>query len=194
MANGERKLDRRTLYTINTIKDSFLKLIQKMPFSKITVTNLCQAADISRSTFYLHFESINDVLNAVLDDAIMAASPADLATDAMGIDYLKDNESLIPTCQRVGANSKYRQLLLDPDLSEYIVGRIMVHERDRVIPLIQQKTGLSKKDAETLFLYNLHGSFAVNRANRFQKNEAWNHDVQLLNSFTLNGYNALKSK
>ena len=194
MANGERKQDRRTLYTINTIKDSFLKLIQKMPFSKITVTNLCQAADISRSTFYLHFESINDVLNAVLDDAIMAASPVDLATDAMGIDYLNDNESLIPTCQLVGANSKYRQLLLDPDLSEYIVGRIMVHERDRVIPLIQQKTGLSKKDAETLFLYNLHGSFAVNRANRFQKNEAWNHDVQLLNSFTLNGYNALKSK
>lgn len=52
MANGERKQDRRTLYTINTIKDSFLKLIQEMPFSKITVTNLCQAADISRSTFY----------------------------------------------------------------------------------------------------------------------------------------------
>ncbi len=25
MANGERKQDRRTLYTINTIKDSFLK-------------------------------------------------------------------------------------------------------------------------------------------------------------------------
>lgn len=34
MANGERKQDRRTLYTINTIKDSFLKLIQKMPFPK----------------------------------------------------------------------------------------------------------------------------------------------------------------
>ena len=81
---------------------------------------------------------------------------------------------------------------MDPDLTEYIVGRIMVHERGRVIPAIQKKTGLSKEDAETLFLYTLHGSFAVNRANHFRKNNQWYHDVQLLNKFTLNGYRALQ--
>ena len=192
LVNKVKKQDRRTIYTINVIKDSFLDLIQKTSYPKITIKKICQTADISRSTFYLHFNSINTVLNSVLDDAIMTTSPDYFKINDFSIDYLKENESLIPACQRVGSNVKYRKLLLDPDLTEYIVGRIMVHERDRVVPAIQKKTGLSKADAETLFLYTLHGSFAVNRANHFRKNDQWYHDVQLLNKFTLSGYQALK--
>lgn len=192
MVNGQRRQDRRTVYTVNVIKDSFLELIQDNPYSKITIKKICQTAEISRSTFYLHFDSINDVLNAVLDDAIMTTSTDYFSINDFSVDYLKENESLIPACQRVGSSAKYRKLLLDPDLTEYIVGRIMVHERDRVVSAIQKKTGLFKEDAETLFLYTLHGSFAVNRANHFWKNDQWYHDVQLLNKFTLNGYRALK--
>lgn len=192
LVNGQRRQDRRTVYTVNVIKDSFLELIQDNPYSKITIKKICQTAEISRSTFYLHFDSINDVLNAVLDDAIMTTSTDYFSINDFSVDYLKENESLIPACQRVGSSAKYRKLLLDPDLTEYIVGRIMVHERDRVVSAIQKKTGLFKEDAETLFLYTLHGSFAVNRANHFWKNDQWYHDVQLLNKFTLNGYRALK--
>lgn len=189
-----RKTDRRTTYTINLIKNCFLELIQQMPYSQITVTKLCRAAELSRSTFYLHFNTITDVLNAVLDDALLTLPENNFAGDQhdFSIDYLKKNESLIPACQRVGSSSKYRKLLLDPDLSEYIVGRIMVHERDKVIPSIKRKTGLSTQDAETLFLYILHGSFAVNRANHFNKNDEWYHQVQLLNRFTTGGYQSLK--
>ncbi|MDN7031994.1 TetR/AcrR family transcriptional regulator [Pediococcus pentosaceus] len=190
MKNSNR-IDRRTIYTVNVIKDSFLELIQDKPYSKISIKEICKVADISRSTFYLHFKSINDVLNAILDDAIKMTSPDYLKISNFSIDYLKENESLIPACQRVGSSEKYRKLLLDPELTEYIVGRIMIRERNRVVPAIQEKTGLSKEDAETLFLYTLHGSFAVNRANQFRKNNKWYHDVQLINNFTLNGYNAL---
>lgn len=190
MKNSNR-IDRRTIYTVNVIKDSFLELIQDKPYSKISIKEICKVADISRSTFYLHFKSINDVLNAILDNAIKMTSPDYLKISNFSIDYLKENESLIPACQRVGSSEKYRKLLLDPELTEYIVGRIMIRERNRVVPAIQEKTGLSKEDAETLFLYTLHGSFAVNRANQFRKNNKWYHDVQLINNFTLNGYNAL---
>lgn len=190
MKNSNR-IDRRTIYTVNVIKDSFLELIQDKPYSKISIKEICKVADISRSTFYLHFKSINDVLNAILDDAIKMTSPDYLKISNFSIDYLKENESLIPACQRVGSSEKYRKLLLDPELTEYIVGRIMIRERNRVVPAIQEKTGLSKEDAETLFLYTLHGSFAVNRANQFRRNNKWYHDVQLINNFTLNGYNAL---
>ncbi|MDN7047908.1 TetR/AcrR family transcriptional regulator [Lactiplantibacillus plantarum] len=190
MKNSNR-IDRRTIYTVNVIKDSFLELIQDKPYSKISIKEICKVADISRSTFYLHFKSINDVLNAILDDAIKMTSPDYLKISNFSIDYLKENESLIPACQRVGSSEKYRKLLLDPELTEYIVGRIMIRERNRVVPAIQEKTGLSKEDAETLFLYTLHGSFAVNRANQFRKNNKWYHDVQIINDFTLNGYNAL---
>ena len=42
------KLDRRTIYTVNTIKDSFLELINQEHYSQINVAKLCRHADINR--------------------------------------------------------------------------------------------------------------------------------------------------
>lgn len=191
----QKKMDRRTYYTLQVIKDSFLKLIKKTSYSKITVAELCRTAEITRSTFYLHYNTITDVLNEVLDDALLLTQESEIPgfeNNRFDFDYLKNNESLIPACQRIGDSDKYQELLMDPDLSEYIVGRIMVHERDRLIPSLMEKTGLSEKDAETLSIYMIHGSFAVNRANKFIKNEKWSHDVQMLNHFIQAGYENLK--
>lgn len=193
----KEKTDRRTLYTINIIKDTFLQLLQTQPYLKITVSELCRKADITRSTFYLHFNSINDVLNRVLDDALLLTqnvNPISIPDSNFSFDYLNENESLIPACQRIGDSSKYQKLLMDPDLSEYIIGRIMKHERDNIILLLTKKIGLSQEDAETLFCYIIHGSFAVNHAHHFVKDEKWFHDVKLLNKFVKAGYLSLKKQ
>lgn len=194
MANKARKTDHRTLYTLKVIKDAFLKLINKEAYAQITVTQLCREADLTRSTFYLHYNSITDVLNEVLDDALLLTKTPkkSLTTDNYSFDYLSKNESLLPACQRIGDSDKYQRLLMDPDLSEYIIGRIMAHERRRVIPSLMKETGCSRADAETLFLYTIHGSFAVNRAHHFVKDQKWSRDVELLNRFTKAGYQFLK--
>ena len=123
-ASKKRKTDRRTLYTICIIKDTFLKLFKKECYNKVTITQICKEADKTRSTFYLHFNSITDVLNEVLDDALSLAEDTGIGSQIDGscsINYLKQNESLIPACQRVGNSEKYQRFLMDPDLSEYII-------------------------------------------------------------------------
>ncbi|WP_278556416.1 TetR/AcrR family transcriptional regulator [Limosilactobacillus vaginalis] len=190
-----RKTDRRTQYTINIVKEAFLELINDHPYSQITVTQVCRQAEITRSTFYLHFNNLTDVLNVVLDDALMISknSAESLPNiSELSIDCLKQNESLLPTCQRIASATKYRALLMDPDLSEYIIGRIASHERGRMIPLIQQRTGLNSQDAETLFNYTLHGSFAINKRHHFIKDDEWYHEVELLNRFINAGYRTFK--
>lgn len=190
-----RKIDRRTQYTINIVKEAFLELINDHPYSQITVTQVCRQAEITRSTFYLHFNNLTDVLNVVLDDALMISknSAESLPNiSELSIDCLKQNESLLPTCQRIASATKYRALLMDPDLSEYIIGRIASHERSKMIPLIQQRTGLNSQDAETLFNYTLHGSFAINKRHHFIKDDEWYHEVELLNRFINAGYQSFK--
>lgn len=66
-----RKTDRRTLYTIRVIKDAFIKLVNQESYAKVTIAQICREADITRSTFYLHFNSITEVLNQVLDDTLV---------------------------------------------------------------------------------------------------------------------------
>src|SRR5699024_10274629 len=139
-----RKTDRRTLYTIRVIKDTFIKLVKEKSYSKVTITQICREADITRSTFYLHFTSITDVLNAVLNDVLFLVQESATGLDTedhYSFDYLNKNESLVPACQRIGDSDKYQSLLMDPDLSEYILGRIVAHERGKVLPLIIKKTG-----------------------------------------------------
>lgn len=190
----ERKTDRRTLFTINLIKNAFLALINQAPYNQMTVTKLCKEAEITRSTFYLHFNNLNDVLDEILKDIFRFDESQQVISDHdnVTVDMLKSNESLLPACQRVGSSSKYQQLLMDPSLSEYIIGKIIQKERGRVVPSIQRRTGLSEKDAELLFNYSIHGSFAINKRHKFIKDEEWYHELQLLNQFSTAGYKAIK--
>lgn len=192
-----RKPDRRTIYTINIIKDSFLELIKHEPYNQLNVAKLCREAKITRSTFYLHFDNLTDVLNSVLDDALLfkdETNPSDnIDPSNLSIDLLRENESMLPACQRIADSSKYRKLLMDSNLSDYIIGRIVAHEKSRMVPSIQKRTGLSESDAELLFIYSIHGSFAINKRHHFVKNDSWYHELQLLNKFTGAGYNSLKN-
>ncbi len=42
--------------------DSYYELLQEMPMERITVKALCERADLNRSTFYLHYETLDDLL------------------------------------------------------------------------------------------------------------------------------------
>ena len=41
---------------------AFMALLEKKDFAHITVKELCETAGVNRSTFYLHYETVNDLL------------------------------------------------------------------------------------------------------------------------------------
>ena len=51
----------KTEATKQKIQETFFSLSQTMPMKKITVSKLCQACQISRSTFYLHYDNVDDL-------------------------------------------------------------------------------------------------------------------------------------
>ena len=59
--------DKRAQRTEHAIQAAFEHLIATMPLSEITVTRLTQEADINRKTFYLHYNSIEDLLDGQVD-------------------------------------------------------------------------------------------------------------------------------
>ena len=68
MSEKTRKQDRRTRYTRQVIKDTFLELLKQKSFTKITVTEICKDAEINRGTFYLHYYDTHDVLSDIFND------------------------------------------------------------------------------------------------------------------------------
>ncbi len=46
---------------------AFLELLEKKDFAFITVKEICERAGVNRSTFYLHYETIGDLLEESVD-------------------------------------------------------------------------------------------------------------------------------
>lgn len=59
------KIDRRVKYTTSALKESLIRLLHTHPISKISVKQLCQEADVNRSTFYAHFSDPYEVLRGI---------------------------------------------------------------------------------------------------------------------------------
>ena len=62
--------------------EAFLAILEKKDFAYITVKEICEAAGVNRSTFYLHYETMADLLSEsaqYIIDRFMKAMPQDTA-------------------------------------------------------------------------------------------------------------------
>lgn len=67
--------DARVRYTKKVIRDAFLSLLREKNVKQITVTELCQLAEINRATFYKHYRDAYDLLEQI---------------EAAALDHLRD--------------------------------------------------------------------------------------------------------
>ncbi|MBQ1392522.1 MAG: TetR/AcrR family transcriptional regulator [Lachnospiraceae bacterium] len=66
----EEKTDRRVRKTKKQLRQGLAKLMEKKSINEITVKELVDEVDINRSTFYLHYTDIFDML-AKIEDELM---------------------------------------------------------------------------------------------------------------------------
>lgn len=64
------KMDIRTRYTKNIIKEVFCNLLKKNPLSRVTVTKICNNAEINRSTFYKYYTDPYDLMQQLEDETL----------------------------------------------------------------------------------------------------------------------------
>ena len=61
----EKKVDRRVIKTRSQLKKGLAALMKEKSVNQITVKELVEEVDINRSTFYLHFKDIQDLLREI---------------------------------------------------------------------------------------------------------------------------------
>ena len=66
------KSESKYFHTAVRFDKALLSLLEKKPLEYITIREICETAGVNRSTFYLHYENISDLLKEttayVLDD------------------------------------------------------------------------------------------------------------------------------
>lgn len=132
-------MDRRIVKTQSDIKKAFISLLDKKPIQKITISGLTDCANISRSTFYLHYHDIYDLWDQIESDVISELGllySQYIKEDDQGtniglfiertLTYIYLNQSIFKTLQNTEDN-----LLNSKKLINYFKKRILeeLHER-----------------------------------------------------------------
>lgn len=63
--------DRRVKYTKMVLKESLIELLQEKSIDKISIKEICEKADINRSTFYKHYADQYDLLQRIERDLLV---------------------------------------------------------------------------------------------------------------------------
>ena len=96
------KNNRRTLITKRILKESLLELMQENPISKISIKDICDLSEMSRSTFYLHyhnqFELLEDIEKEVLEKTFENLSKIDNPINTLEsieafLNYIKEHKT-----------------------------------------------------------------------------------------------------
>ena len=67
-----KRTDARVRYTQRILKESFLTLLEKKPTNKISVKEVCELAELNRSTFYAHYSDCFALMDSIKQELIDA--------------------------------------------------------------------------------------------------------------------------
>lgn len=70
--------NRRTKITRRMLNEGLMELLRDKPLSRITVKEICETADVNRSTYYAHFQNPFDQIQR-LEKELLADLEADMA-------------------------------------------------------------------------------------------------------------------
>jgi len=68
--NTEKKENRKSRYTKMVIRESLTELMKEKSILSVSVKDICDLADISRSTFYDHYKDQYDLLKQIEDETL----------------------------------------------------------------------------------------------------------------------------
>lgn len=94
-------VDRRVRKTQKHLRDALVELVLERGWDQISVTDVCDRADVGRSTFYVHFADLEDLLVSGFDDLHEALSAARVkASGSFGFvgplfEHAKENSRLM---------------------------------------------------------------------------------------------------
>lgn len=111
--NDAHKTDRRVLRTRRAIRDAFHELVVERGLDNVTISELARRADIDRKTFYLHYDSVYDLVNHEANELLGRALAAVEAT--------KSSEMSADTAPEVEIRAFFGEVnaILEEDLELY---------------------------------------------------------------------------
>ncbi len=146
--------------------EALLLLLEKKDYDYITIKEICEKAGVNRSTFYLHYESIDDLLMETME---LINNRFTLAFNNEVIDpkstnkkelFLIDDKYLIPYLNLIKEYKKIYKLIHN---KPHVFNNQKAYKElyKNLFEIILDKYGVSNDEKEYVFVYFSFGVLAI---------------------------------
>lgn len=186
--------NRRTQLTKRIIKEALIDLLKKEALVKITVSELCEEADINRSTFYSHYANVFEVVEEMEEEYVTEYMPFVKKLDMKN--YSFDKGVFIKFFESVEKNRDLLAVLLN---NTNFLNDVTLPIRENVKDLYRKFWGNVPREYEIYLdadaTYITFGFFAtVNRWLELGCKEDSSYLYDMLNSLTKESFDKLKAQ
>lgn len=155
-------MDRRQQKTRAAIFDAFSALLSEKPYSRITIQNIIDRANIGRSTFYAHFETKDDLLEEMcheLFDHIIDGVMNDNHTSDPHMAPGEPDPVFCHLLQHIQANTNHVRDLLTSESSDFFLRYFKASLSTLIANYLLKDHPLSTKVPKDFLLNHISGSF-----------------------------------
>lgn len=141
-----------TIQTKNKMADALKEIMKHKDFNKISIKDITEACDISRPTFYYHFQDIYELLEYTFNKELVSIFDSSENKDikerlSTVLAFVLDHKEI---CLSAYHNIGYEKL-------EHYLFPYTKKIMKSVIEEINQNIGASKEDTEFILRYHTHG-------------------------------------
>ena len=152
--------------TARKMDKAFLEILEKKDIEYITVKEICQQANVNRSTFYLHYENIGDLLEECIEYvneqflAYFKGKCIDLHQQTQEELILINSQYLFPYLTYIKENKRIFKTFLSKPITLNTVNTLEEMFK-HVIEPIMEKFQIPQKERKYRLVYYIHGLMAV---------------------------------
>ena len=154
--------DPRSAATKEKIINAYIQLLSETKPEYISALEICEIANIHRSTFYRHYESINDIEIDIEKTVLKTFS--DILDNTSLDDFINGRKTFLRTVSETIKNdlSFYTKVLLVNRRVGFIE-KIDATIRNKLKETLSEKTELSDDEIDYVFTFAVAGRIAVYR-------------------------------
>ncbi len=155
--------NRRVRYTKNSLKESLITLLKHKPLSRITVKELCEEAEINRTTFYRYYADPYDLLSQLSDEFLDGV--ANLLTVTSADEWSeRDFRTIEKYCQYYYDNRELYLVLINTGNVEVQDEALRRHTQEKLFESWEKKNiHLDEDDRQYALAYLTAGSNSIIR-------------------------------
>lgn len=153
----KEKENRRVRLTKTMLKNSLIELLQKQPINRITVKDICENADVNRSTFYVYYSDQYALLTEIEDEIIIKTKEYVEKADTVII----ENKSLQAFLNYIAENINIFRVLICGQWDNSFQKRFMDIALERLMKKRKNDSKWDEEISDYIFRFAIMGSMSI---------------------------------